>query len=154
MKSLLKSAFEWMNHKLAKEEVQHEDHHGEVIQFTPVSGGAAALAINTPVLPGTPNVARPVGREPAVTRRTYYEAPAPVVAKVEIPAVLYSGGPEMIVVVRGKNMYGTCPECSSTWNLRERLVRHSRSDKSKPLTCPSCDHAVCLPVSVDLLKLS
>ncbi len=83
------------------------------------------------------------------------EAPAKPV-KPYMPSILYTGGPELSISIRGKNVYGTCPQCQAMWNVRERLLRHklTRTDDSKALTCPACDHAVGLPASVDLRRLT
>ena len=76
--------------------------------------------------------------------------------KVEVPSVLYSGGPELVLTKRGPKLYGTCPHCTTMFNIRERIMRRRLStlDQSKPLSCPQCSQIVSLPGSVDLRKLS
>lgn len=64
---------------------------------------------------------------------------------------LLGAGPELKVLVRGTSVYGTCPHCESTWNLRERLLhpKFRQSDGPKGLTCPNCDESVSVPTTLD-----
>ncbi len=54
---------------------------------------------------------------------------------------------ELHLKVKAGVVYAICPHCSSTWNLKERVMRGSRSalERVENLTCPSCDNSVSLP---------
>jgi hypothetical protein len=56
----------------------------------------------------------------------------------------FSIAAELILKEKAGTIYATCPHCSASWNLRERLMRPRRSQIINELICPACEQ----PVSV------
>jgi hypothetical protein len=130
MKSLFESTLNWF--KRGKEE--------DTCVATPV-----------PEILTTENLAV----QPVLTVPAAEPAPVPAFVPHIVPSqppstpAAASTAPELILKSKAGTMYATCPHCSGTWNLRERLMRPRRSGAANELTCPACDQ----PVSVRLETL-
>jgi NAD-dependent dihydropyrimidine dehydrogenase PreA subunit len=70
--------------------------------------------------------------------------PPQLQVKPEPVIISFSTAPELVLKNKAGTVYATCPHCSATWNLRERLMRPRRTEVSNELTCPACEQ----PVSV------
>jgi hypothetical protein len=94
---------------------------------------------------------RPVEKRPRAKR--VMTEPEPISRPERLPEILLKGT-ELTLVFKGTVVYGNCPTCNSTWNLRERIMRRRLSlvSEATGLTCPRCDEAVALPASFDLGK--
>ena len=80
----------------------------------------------------------------------------PVPALAELPAQPAEVAADLALITRGSKLYGICPHCEATWNIKERMSHPSfkRLEYLKGLTCPACSKPVALPRTADLRKLS
>lgn len=83
--------------------------------------------------------------------------PADLVEAAVIKAAVIAEAPELRLSTRGSKLYGTCPSCEATFNIRERLMRakyRKLEGAVMDLSCPACDKPVGIPSRIDLRKLS
>ena len=150
MKALLQSTVAWVNQKISTKAVQEVEAPipAEPVHAVPSVAPVAYRENSAPVLQTQPA---------PVVRVKPKRMPEPIPERLEpFQKVITNEGPELALVNKGSKLYGTCPHCTATWSVAERLMhpRFQRLETSKGLTCPACDKPVSLPVSANLQKPS
>ncbi len=149
MRALIQSTVAWVNQKITAK-TQHEE--SEVTKATPT---IALVTTPSPVAKSSkPVLKTPVEPTPSAPKAKRVSS----IQEETVPfqQVITNEGPELVLSNKGSKIYGTCPHCSATWSVAERLMhpRFQRLEKSKGLTCPACDKSVSLPASAGLHKPS
>lgn len=161
MRNILQSTFGWLSRKKARaeeaEEAERNQNKDSTVEKIPTP--KSAVNRSAPAQPSRP--APPYSTAPAPAKGPNYAARAEtpstnMSSPVNAQSAQINDGPEVKLVTRGAVLYGVCPHCEASWNIRERLMRlkYRKLEGTMNLTCPSCDKPVGLPPSVDLRKLS
>ena len=172
--NLLSKALSWFKKPAPEPEIEHKNQTLEVVKEQPALPAEPEAITKPQVVPQPALVIEPIAKiepasapQPTATAQPISQPnPAAPKAKVRqqeavpIPSAepplqkIFEEGPEIKIVTKGSKVYAVCPHCEATWNLKERLLVYSTKRIAAALTCPSCDKAISLPVSLNLKKLS